>query len=129
MANIIKIKRGLSSNISNATLEQGELAITTDTQDLYVGTDSGNKKVGGVPKNILDGNAIGSARTIGAKDSEGQSLGEYAWAEGKDTIASGKRSHAEGGSTKASGSASHAEGVSTTASGDYSHAEGDNAIA
>lgn len=47
MANTIKIKRGLSSNISNVTLEQGELAITTDTQDLYVGTDSGNKKVGG----------------------------------------------------------------------------------
>lgn len=47
MANIIKIKRGLSSNISNVTLEQGELAITIDTQDLYVGTDSGNKKVGG----------------------------------------------------------------------------------
>ena len=124
MANTIKIKRGLSSNISNATLAQGELAITTDTQDLYVGTDSGNKKVGGGPKNILDGNAIGSARTIGANDSEGQPLGEYAWAEGKGTIASGKRSHAEGGSTKASGSASHAEGVSTTASGDYSHAEG-----
>lgn len=129
MANTIKIKRGLSSNISNATLEQGELAITTDTQDLYVGTDSGNKKVGGGPKNILDGNAICSARTIGAKDSEGQPLGEYAWAEGKDTIASGKRSHAEGGSTKASGSASHAEGISTTASGDYSHAEGIGTIA
>lgn len=129
MANTIKIKRGLSSNISNATLEQGELAITTDTQDLYVGTDSGNKKVGGGPKNILDGNAIGSARTIGAKDSEGQPLGEYAWAEGKDTIASGKRSHAEGGSTKASGSASHAEGVNTSASGDYSHAEGIGTIA
>ena len=47
MANTIKIKRGLSSNISNVTLEQGELAITIDTQDLYVGTDSGNKKVGG----------------------------------------------------------------------------------
>lgn len=44
MANIIKIKRGLSSNINNTTLEQGELAITTDTQDLYIGTDSGNKK-------------------------------------------------------------------------------------
>ena len=157
MANTIKIKRGLSSNISNATLEQGELAITTDTQDLYVGTDSGNKKVGGGPKNILDGNAIGSARTIGAKDSEGQPLGEYAWAEGKDTIASGRRSHAEGNNTKAlgdyshaegtsreaSGAASHAEGYSTiasgqtshaegnqtTASGDYSHAEGDNATA
>ena len=129
MANTIKIKRGLSSNIDNITLAQGELAITTDTNELYVGTDSGNKKVGGGPKNILDGNAIGSARTIGAKDSEGQPLGEYAWAEGKDTIASGKRSHAEGGSTKASGSASHAEGVNTSASGDYSHAEGIGTIA
>ena len=122
MANIIK--RGLSSNISNATLEQGELAITTDTQDLYVGTDSGNKKVESGPKNILDGNAIGSARTIGAKDSEGQSLGEYAWAEGKGTTASGKWSHAEGYSTIASESASHAEGVGTIASGFVSHAEG-----
>ena len=124
MANTIKIKRGLSSNINNTTLAQGELAITTDTQDLYVGTDSGNKKVGGVPKNILDGNAIGSARTIGAKDSEGHSLGEYAWAEGKDTIASGYRSHAEGDNTNASGESSHAEGYHTKALGYYSHAEG-----
>ena len=124
MANIIKIKRGLSSNISNATLEQGELAITTDTQDLYVGTDSGNKKVESGPKNILDGNAIGSARTIGAKDSEGQSLGEYAWAEGKGTTASGKWSHAEGSNTTASGTTSHAEGSGTTASSSNSHAEG-----
>ena len=124
MANIIKIKRGLSSNISNATLEQGELAITTDTQDLYVGTDSGNKKVESGPKNILDGNAIGSARTIGANDSEGQPLGKYAWAEGKDTTASGKWSHAEGYSTIASESASHAEGVGAIASGFVSHAEG-----
>lgn len=124
MANTIKIKRGLSSNIDNATLAQGELAITTDTNELYIGTDSGNKKVGGGPKNILDGNAIGSARTIGAKDSEGQPLGEYAWAEGQGTIASGKRSHAEGINTTASGAASHAEGISTEALGDYSHAEG-----
>lgn len=124
MTNTIKIKRGLSSNISKVTLEQGELAITTDTQDLYVGTDSGNKKVGGGPKNILDGKALGSARTIGANDSEGQPLGEYAWAEGKGTTASGKRSHAEGVSTTASGGYSHAEGIRTTASGDYSHAEG-----
>lgn len=124
MANTIKIKRGLSSNINNTTLAQGELAITTDTQDLYVGTDSGNKKVGGVPKNILDGNAIGSARTIGAKDSEGQPLGEYAWAEGKGTIASGVKSHAEGDNTNASGESSHAEGYHTKALGYYSHAEG-----
>lgn len=129
MANIIKIKRGLSSNISNATLEQGELAITTDTQDLYIGTNSGNKKVGGGPKNILDGNAIGSARTIGAKDSEGQPLGEYAWAEGSNTIARGWGSHAEGNNTIASGESSHAEGSYTTASGIQSHAEGYNTTA
>ena len=129
MANTIKIKRGLSSNISNATLEQGELAITTDTQDLYVGTDSGNKKVESGPKNILDGNAIGSARTIGAKDSEGQSLGEYAWAEGQDTIASGLVSHAEGNGTTALGDYSHAEGNQTEASGQGSHAEGTNTTA
>lgn len=129
MANTIKIKRGLSSNISNATLEQGELAITTDTQDLYVGTDSGNKKVGGGPKNILDGNAIGSARTIGARDWEGQSLGEYAWAEGKDTKAFGNKSHAEGYDAKALGEISHAEGSYTTASGSISHAEGWSTVA
>lgn len=45
MANIIKIKRGLSSNISNVTLEQGELAITTDTNELYIGTESGKIKL------------------------------------------------------------------------------------
>lgn len=129
MANTIKIKRGLSSNIDNATLAQGELAITTDTNELYVGTDSGNKKVGGVPKNILDGNAIGSARTIGAKDSEGQPLGEYAWAEGSNTIARGWGSHAEGNNTIASGESSHAEGSYTTASGIQSHAEGYNTTA
>ena len=124
MANTIKIKRGLSSNINNTTLAQGELAITTDTQDLYVGTDSGNKKVESGPKNLLDGNAIGSARTIGAKDSEGQALGEYAWAEGRITTASGNYSHAEGGGTTASGTTSHAEGWGTTAQGNNQHVQG-----
>lgn len=47
MANIIKIKRGLSTDIPNATLEQGELAITTDTNDLYVGTETGKEKLTG----------------------------------------------------------------------------------
>ena len=79
--------------------------------------------------NVLDGNAIGSARTIGAKDSEGQLLGEYAWAEGQDTIASGLRCHAEGWNTKASNDDSHAEGHNTVASGYYSHAEGLNTAA
>lgn len=125
MANTIKIKRGLSTDLNNASLQQGELAMTTDTYNLYVGVGSGNYiKIGGGPKNISDGKAIGSARTIGAKDSEGQPLGEYAWAEGKDTIASGNKSHAEGDNTNASGESSHAEGYHTKALGYYSHAEG-----
>ena len=89
---------------------------------------SGNKSLSDLGiinlNNVLDGKALGSARTLGAKDSEGQPLGKYAWAEGKGTIASGEKSHAEGSNTTASGTASHAEGNSTKASGNYSHAEG-----
>ena len=125
MANTIKIKRGLSSNIDNTTLAQGELAITTDTNELYVGTDSGNKKVGSGPKNLLDGNIAGSVRTSGsAEESNSYKLGQNAFAEGGNTKASGWGSHAEGGSTTASGSNSHAEGIETTASELGSHAEG-----
>lgn len=46
MANTIKIKRGLSSNIDNTILAQGELAITTDTNELYVGVEGGKKRLG-----------------------------------------------------------------------------------
>ena len=130
MANTIKIKRGLSSNINNTTLAQGELAITTDTQDLYVGTDSGNKKVESGPKNLLDGNIVGSVRTSGsAEESNSYKLGECAFAEGKYTKASGEGSHAEGYDTTAQSSFSHAEGNRTIASGDCSHAEGYNTTA
>lgn len=45
MANTIKIKRGLSTNINSITLAEGELAFTTDTNELYIGTNSGNKKL------------------------------------------------------------------------------------
>ena len=127
MANTIKIKRGLSSNINNTTLAQGELAITTDTQDLYVGTNSGNKKVGGGPKNIVDGAAKGSIRTINsAVEDSTYTLGEDSFSSGANTKASGYVSHAEGADTTALGGCSHAEGDTTEASGRYSHAEGSN---
>lgn len=35
MANKIKLKRGLSSKISSITLDDGEVALTTDTNKLY----------------------------------------------------------------------------------------------
>lgn len=66
MANIIKIKRGLSTDIPNATLEQGELAITTDTNDLYVGTETGKEKLtgGGVDAiNIVADSSITTEKT------------------------------------------------------------------
>ena len=55
MANTIKIKRGLSTDISKLSLSPGELAITLDTREMYVGDSSGavksissNLKYGGV---------------------------------------------------------------------------------
>lgn len=41
MANKIQIKRGLESNINRSNLSQGELAVTTDSNKLYVGTSKG----------------------------------------------------------------------------------------
>ena len=65
-------------------------------------------------KNVLDGSAEGSVRTIETNTE----IGEYAFAEGNLTTASGDNSHAEGRGTTASGYSSHAEGDKTTASGD-----------
>lgn len=131
MANTIKIKRGLSTDLNNASLQQGELAMTTDTYNLYVGVGSGNYiKIGGGPKNISDGKAKYSVRTIGSTgESVAYKLGEYAFAEGEYTKASGEGSHAEGDSTTASEWGSHAEGYKTTASGQFSHAEGQETLA
>ena len=56
-------------------------------------------------------------------------IGQYSFAEGYNTTASGLGSHAEGASTTASGTGSHAEGYGTTALGAYSHAEGYGTIA
>lgn len=126
MANTIKIKRGLSTDLNNASLQQGELAMTTDTYNLYVGVGSGDYiKIGGGPKNILDGEAKYSVRTINsASESNAYKLGECAFAEGKYTKASGEGSHAEGMDTTASGNYSHAEGKGTTASGENQQVQG-----
>ena len=43
MANIIKIKRGSSANLDSVTLQEGELATTTDTRKLYIGNADGTK--------------------------------------------------------------------------------------
>ena len=45
MANIIKIKRGLKADIDKLTLSAGELGVTLDTQELYVGDANGEKQL------------------------------------------------------------------------------------
>ena len=130
MANTIKIKRGLSSNIDRVTTTLGELAITTDTDELYVGTESGKAKLNESSlKNIVDGKADGSIRSINAHDETGKLLGKYAQAFGSYTTASGENSHAEGYGADALGNSSHAEGYVAKASGENSHAEGYRTIA
>jgi hypothetical protein len=47
-----KIKRGVEANIGNITLDDGEMAITTDSKKLYIGV-AGQKVI------IADGNALG----------------------------------------------------------------------
>lgn len=83
-----------------------------------------------LPQNITDGSAGGSVMCIGAAQEDDQyTIGEGAFAEGQNTIASGIASHAEGGGATASGAAAHAEGQATTASGVNSHAEGNGTTA
>lgn len=88
-----------------------------------------NETIEEMPSNLVNGQARGSIRSIGAYDTTINPLGPYAQAFGSGTIASGEYSHAEGAGPKASGAASHAEGYSTTASGQTSHAEGRTTIA
>lgn len=88
-----------------------------------------NETIDTMPSNLVNGQADGSIRSIGAYDTTINPLGQYAQAFGSGTIASGEYSHAEGAGPKASGAASHAEGYITTALGKYSHAEGRTTIA
>lgn len=74
-------------------------------------------------------NGQGAYSLIANNLSENQAVGDYAYAEGTATLASGRASHSEGDSTVASADASHSEGFYTNASGYYSHVEGEYTIA
>ena len=58
MANIIKIKRGLKADVANLTLLPGELGVTLDTHELYVGDQNGVKQ-------LVKGEAAGSVESAG----------------------------------------------------------------
>ncbi len=83
MANIIRIKRGLKANIAQLELLPGELGVTLDTQELYVGdANSTPQLVKGAAAGVVEsaeklstarninitGDATGSAAFDGSKD-------------------------------------------------------------
>ena len=109
------------------TLVSGTNIKTINNQNIL---GSGDLSVGGGLQNLVDGSSNGSVRGTGttAEDSS-YTIGNYAFAEGYKTKASGFESHAEGYNTKALGNYSHAEGSNTTASTANSHVEGFNATA
>ena len=64
MANKIQIRRGLKAKLP--VLSVGELALTTDTNEVYIGTNSGNKRVDGAGASDLSG-YVPASRTINSK--------------------------------------------------------------
>ena len=58
MSNKIKLKRGLSSNISSVVLDDGEIALTIDTNKLY------SKKGEIAPNNVYIGTSEPSDNNI-----------------------------------------------------------------
>lgn len=122
-----------SSIIKDAIADKSEVSVSatgTATDEVgYITIDGVEKKIvgggGSSLQNILDGSAIGSVRTSSSKaEDSSYTIGDYAFAEGVSTKASGGSSHAEGDTTTARGYGSHAEGINTTASVVCSHAEG-----
>lgn len=69
-----------------------------------------NETIDTMPSNLVNGQARGSIRSIGAYDTTINPLGPYAQAFGSGTIASGEYSHAEGRTTIAQGNNQHVQG-------------------
>ncbi len=74
------------------------------------------------------GTATAPYYTFGMR-ATGSTIGNYSFATGYNTIASGYSSHSEGRDTVASGQDSHAEGNKCNAIGIQTHAEGDHTTA
>lgn len=69
MANVVRIKRGLSAAVPALTLEVGEFAYAKDTKELYIGNDGGvkdliNKKYGTAADKDV-GNSAGKIPVVG----------------------------------------------------------------
>ena len=124
----LKVKQGNGTFSEAVDIGAKAVNVTTSLTDTgYINVDEAIKTLKNRKdiKNIMDGSAEGSVRTSGSStESTTYTIGQNAFAEGKNTTASGAASHAEGETTRASGLSAHAEGSNTIASNSYSHAEG-----
>ena len=66
MAQVIRLKRGASTNLGSLTLAAGEPAFTTDTNKLYIGDGTGTGKILINPDitNAATATKLQTARTI-----------------------------------------------------------------
>lgn len=124
-------RSNLQNQIDAITTEGGQPNVIEVVQENGAPLEITNKTVNVIaPTNLVNGIAVGSLRTIGSStESDAYKIGNYAFAEGRNTMASGLNSHAEGENTVASNYNSHAEGRNTRAQGWSSHAEGRGTIA
>ena len=126
--------KGLSTN-DYTTNEKNKLAgIDTGANKTIVDSSLSSSSTNPVQNKVVNSalnNKMNTSNPTGTGSfsmnrSYGSTIGNYSFAEGLMTTASGKSSHAEGSYTTASRGSSHAEGYNTIASGDSSHAEGYN---
>lgn len=124
-------RSNLQSQIDTITTEGGQPNVIEVVQENGVPLEITNKTVNVIaPTNLVNGIAVGSLRTVGStKETNTYKLGQYAFAEGRNTMASGLNSHAEGQHSSATNTYSHAEGNNSQATGIASHAEGNATIA
>lgn len=121
--------KGLSTN-DYTTTEKNKLAgIETGANKTVVDSSLDSTSTNPVQNKIITSSFMNKKNPSGTGSfslnrSSKDSIGNFSFAEGYLTVASGDYSHAEGSYTTASGYYSHAEGNITTASGDHSHAEG-----
>ena len=126
--NLLNLFQGHTADQSNphkVTAEQ--VGAAPKASPVFTGSISLGRKSGETVGNWSFACGYNTVASGPASHAEGQSTtasDTFSHAEGSQTTASGYVSHAEGATTTASGYVSHAEGALTTASGQYSHAEG-----
>ena len=131
-SHIVKIEHVTSSDIKKLDQKYIPDVFLSKTNPTGTGSFSLNRKADTTVGDYSFAEGYGTTASGFNSHAEGHNTtasGQYSHAEGHNTTASSRYSHAEGYGTTASGDNSHAEGNNTTASGYYSHAEGLDTIA